>query len=409
MNTDQEIKSMCWYDQACVDSINKFVDVSVKNNPPAEHIGNLKELLALCERGTDLLDIGCGSAMVSYFCKDFNYYGCDLPHIIHGCAIRNQPSYFYRSCDIIEDELAWIKRFDVILLNAIIDVMYNGPGILRRVLTHANKYVIVHRQEVTENGKTHSSINPSYSSKTYHSVINRKDFEELVDSMGFDIVHESKLNFGNWENGGSSFLLKNRNRETKKYDSHPLRQLRNRIQNTNPCKVVVGAGDVVRGNDWICTNEEELDVHNEDDWKFLFGDKKAVAIFSEHVWEHLSNPDKAIKNAFDHLTYLGVLRIAVPDGFHLNPEYINSVKPGGTGAGADDHKILWNYLSLTSALKKAGFKVLPKEWWDEHGNFNTNRVEYHLGVVNRSFEKDERNADGKPNYTSLIIDAIKPC
>ena len=39
----------------------------------------------------------------------------------------------------------------------------------------------------------------------------------------------------------------------------------------------------------------------------------------------------------------GNFRIAVPDGFHTDPSYIENVKPGGTGEGSEDHKNLFNY------------------------------------------------------------------
>jgi len=44
------------------------------------------------------------------------------------------------------------------------------------------------------------------------------------------------------------------------------------------------------------------------------------------------------------------LRVAVPDGFHPNPGYIERVKPGGTGPGAGDHKILYTYRTLSAIL-----------------------------------------------------------
>ncbi len=49
------------------------------------------------------------------------------------------------------------------------------------------------------------------------------------------------------------------------------------------------------------------------------------------------------------------IRIAVPDGFHKDENYIRSVKPGGTGIGADDHKHLFNYKSLSTLFEKQGF------------------------------------------------------
>lgn len=408
MNTDQEIKSMCWYNDSCVDEINRFVDTHKEDDNITMHLKSLSKLLSLC-KGDRLLDLGTGSAMIAPMCTKmgFEFYGCDLPHIILGCSMRNQPDYFYRVCDLIEHNLSWIRKFDVLVLNGVIDVMYNGVGILNRVLTHANRYVIVHRQEITEQKENISIIKNSYGGKTYHSIINRNFFKRLVDEAGFDIVEEEKLNFGDWEGGGSSFLLKNRNFEDKRYENHPLRQLRNRIQTElGFLKIVVGAGDTIHNPEWITTNVEELDVENVDDWKFLFKETKANNIFSEHVWEHLANPDKANKNVFDYLTDGGRFRVAVPDGYHPDPNYIEAVRPGGIGAGADDHKFLYNIDTITESLEKAGFIVHPLEYW-KNGEFFCNHWTNGDGRVGRSRFNDERNGDG-PVYTSLIVDAIKP-
>ena len=57
-------------------------------------------------------------------------------------------------------------------------------------------------------------------------------------------------------------------------------------------------------------------------------------------------------NCYEFLRPGGRLRIAVPDGFHPEPGYIEYVRPGGTGIGADDHKVLYNYQSLRKLLEK---------------------------------------------------------
>lgn len=408
MSTDQEIKSMCWYQQEVIDEMNRFVDLHVKNHDVTQHMKPLTELLDLCPQDSNLIDLGTGTAMIAPLCNKFKFHGADLPHIIAGCAMRNQPQYFYRSCDLIEGDLVWVLGFDVVVLNGVVDIMYNGLGILRRILTYCSRYVVIHRQEITESGQSRSIVNGSYGGKTYHSIINRNDFNNLLQEMGFEIVQENKLNFGNWENGGSSFLLLNKNFVDKKYESHPLRQLRNTIQNRPYPKIVLGAGDQPHAIDWICTNHEELDVENKADWDFLFENTKATHLLAEHVWEHLPNPDIANKNAFDKLCVGGRLRIAVPDGFHPDPDYINYVKPGGIGAGADDHRHLWNYKTLTDSLEKVGFTVQLLEYWDESGTFNT-PIHWIVrdGFIKRSLNFDERNVDNEPNYTSLIVDAIK--
>ena len=148
---------------------------------------------------------------------------------------------------------------------------------------------------------------------------------------------------------------------------------------------------------------------HENDWRYFFDKNKIDAILAEHVWEHLNEKDGllAAQNCFKFLRPGGYLRIAVPDGLNPNPEYINYVKPGGTGDGADDHKVLYNYQILSSMLEKAGFKVNLLEYFDEYGRFHAENWKPEDGMIRRSKRFDKRNTDGVLNYTSLIIDAVK--
>lgn len=131
---------------------------------------------------------------------------------------------------------------------------------------------------------------------------------------------------------------------------------------------------------------------------------------AEHVWEHLNERDTELanKNCFHYLKNGGVLRLAVPDGFNPSREYIEYVRPGGIGAGADDHKILYNYKIMKERLERVGFKVKPLEYWDENGVFHFTDWTDDAGHVRRSRRYDPRNQDGSLNYTSLIVDAVKP-
>jgi predicted SAM-dependent methyltransferase len=131
---------------------------------------------------------------------------------------------------------------------------------------------------------------------------------------------------------------------------------------------------------------------------------------AEHVWEHLGSRQAIIANAncFEFLRPGGRLRIAVPDGFHPDPAYIEYVRPGGTGAGADDHKVLYNYKLISEELKNVGFEFRLLEYWDENGQFHFQEWSSEDGHISRSKRYDPRNQDGSLTYTSLIVDAIKP-
>ncbi len=195
----------------------------------------------------------------------------------------------------------------------------------------------------------------------------------------------------------------------ERYYNNTLRQLRNTITNSIDRKIVVGSGDVFYGRDWIATNLEDLDMTSEEDWAFFFGDTQADCIFSEHTFEHLT-PEQtmaALRNIYNYLKPGGKFRIAVPDGLFPNEDYINYVKPGGSGTGADDHKILYTYKTLLDVLHQVPFMVDLMEYWNDNGKFIANKWDVKFGKVERSKEFDVRNQDGELKYTSIIADCRK--
>lgn len=72
-------------------------------------------------------------------------------------------------------------------------------------------------------------------------------------------------------------------------------------------------------------------------------------------------------------------------------------------AGADDHKILYDYRSMT---EKLGFEINLLQYWDTQGNFHFNERSDEGGRISRS-KRYERNESGVVKYTPLVIDATK--
>ena len=180
------------------------------------------------------------------------------------------------------------------------------------------------------------------------------------------------------------------------------------LRKSKSINLVVGAGPT-KFPGWFSTDIATLDVTNEEHFKKYFSEKKIDKILAEHVLEHLTDNDLKlmVKNFYKYSKETINIRIAVPDGYHSDKNYIEMVKPGGTGAGADDHKRLFNYKSLSSFFESDGFISYPLDYWDESGKFNSNYQNDENGYVDRSFINDDRNKDGKPNYTSLIVDFKK--
>ena len=186
-------------------------------------------------------------------------------------------------------------------------------------------------------------------------------------------------------------------------------RLRRQLRETNDWKIVVGTSGVFEAG-WIPTDVEYLNLLHDDDWRAFFAEGSIAAILAEHVWEHLT-PEQGLRAAqacFQYLQPGGRLRIAVPDGSHPDAAYIRQVMVNGTGAGADDHKVLYTHETLTRMLQTAGFKVVGLEYFRSDGTFHCQEWSRSDGMIHRSSRFDERNLAGKLAYTSLMVDAFKP-
>lgn len=175
-----------------------------------------------------------------------------------------------------------------------------------------------------------------------------------------------------------------------------------------PLKLVIGASGLFDAG-WVGSDIEYLNLLNPSDWSRFFEKASIDAMLAEHVWEHLTPQEgqQGAKCCFEYLRQGGYLRVAVPDGFHPDQAYIDKVKPGGTGAGAFDHKVLYNHRSFSELFEAVGFRAVPLEYFDAQGEFHF--VEWHPddGKIRRSKRFDARNQNGQLNYTSLILDVYK--
>lgn len=179
-------------------------------------------------------------------------------------------------------------------------------------------------------------------------------------------------------------------------------------EKNQPLKIVIGSSSIFEKG-WIPSEIHFLNLLDESTWHVFFDENEITYLLAEHVWEHLTEEEGIIaaKNCFKFLKKGGNLRVAVPDGYHKDADYIKYVKPGGIGAGADDHKVLYTYKTFSKIFEKAGFEVTLLEYFDENKEFQFNDWDVEKGYIHRSINNDKRNSDGNPNYTSIIIDAYK--
>lgn len=180
------------------------------------------------------------------------------------------------------------------------------------------------------------------------------------------------------------------------------------LNTSKEIKLVVGSGKI-KFKGWFDTDIDTLNIINEKDFSKYFSKRKIDKILAEHVLEHLMDHELELMvvNFFKYSSRKVNIRIAVPDGFHHNQNYIDNVKPGGIGVGAQDHKNLFNYKTLGFLFEKHGFKAKLIEYWDENKNFHMGYLNDDKGFIHRSMLNDDRNNDGKPHYTSLIMDFTK--
>ncbi len=185
--------------------------------------------------------------------------------------------------------------------------------------------------------------------------------------------------------------------------------LKSTQKNRQQINIVIGSSGTADKN-WISTEQSWLDITNFESWSRHFVPGQIDRILAEHVLEHLSQVEtvNALKNIYLFLRPGGYIRVAVPDGNHPSRTYIEQVRPGGTGAGALDHKILYTFTSLQELFISQGFSVSKLEFFDNLKAFHMLKWVREDGMIFRSYEHDERNQGGINNYSSIIIDAKKP-
>ena len=180
------------------------------------------------------------------------------------------------------------------------------------------------------------------------------------------------------------------------------------LKENEDLRIVIGASNIFQDG-WCPTDIDNLNLLRTGSFNSLLGKRKACAFIAEHVWEHLSlkEAEVAAVNCYSYLKRGGYMRIAVPDGFHKNKSYIEAVKVGGTGLGSDDHKVLYNYKTLSKVFSNAGFRVKLLEYFDEENNFQFTKWNKDQGMIHRSERYDSRNKQEPLTYTSIIIDVFK--
>ncbi|MFH2030655.1 MAG: hypothetical protein ABIJ40_08595 [Bacteroidota bacterium] len=180
------------------------------------------------------------------------------------------------------------------------------------------------------------------------------------------------------------------------------------LKNHRDINIIIGSSRT-KYEGWFSSEQYFLDISKQSHFQRILKERKISKILAEHVLEHLTEKDlsRALRNFSLYSSENVNIRIAVPDGNHPDSDYIQSVKPNKNVTKSHGHQVLFNYKTLSAAFRKHGFEPKLLEYWDEKSHFNSIYQNDENGFVYRSFLNDSRNASGKPNYTSLIIDFFK--
>lgn len=172
-----------------------------------------------------------------------------------------------------------------------------------------------------------------------------------------------------------------------------------------PIKIIIGAG-LTQFEGWITTDIPAFDILKHEHWATLFQPNSIHRMLAEHVFEHLTVEQfrDFLRIARIYLADEGRIRIAIPDGNHIDPNYIQHVRPGGMGDGADDHQVLYTADLITEILTAQGYDFRLLEYFDTEGQFHQQDWDVKDGFIGRSAPYDKRNSNGKLVYTSLILD-----
>ncbi|MDC3113137.1 hypothetical protein OA415_06105 [Pelagibacteraceae bacterium] len=181
----------------------------------------------------------------------------------------------------------------------------------------------------------------------------------------------------------------------------------------NNLKIIVGAAESYQKG-WYSTNQQWLDIRNTYHWQKIFNSKIIITnVVAEHVFEHLTYDEciKSLRIMNKYMKKNAKIRIAVPDGYNPDRNYIKNVCINGIGDDAQDHKQLLNKDILFEILNKANFKPILIEGYDKNKNLTSNKFFNDEGFIRRSRQNKDNNLEKiwgfKDSKTSLIVDGIK--
>jgi SAM-dependent methyltransferase len=134
-----------------------------------------------------MLDVGCGAGAYAvlldrYFPNRFEYTGADYSKEILAIARRRAPSHSFEHLDVMADGVP--AGYDIVLASALIDVIADWEPALDRLLASDARYVLLHRQRITE-GPSRVDVTRGYRGQhTYATRLNLADLDRIARRHG---------------------------------------------------------------------------------------------------------------------------------------------------------------------------------------------------------------------------------
>lgn len=154
----------------------------------SNHFNSLNQCFQECKEAKSILDLGCGAAEVSRVFSNYDYAGADLEHIIKNVAEKKNPNKNYIIFDINLDDCAFLKKYDIVLMNSFLSEIPDYFKALNKVLLNSKKYIIVHRQEIQEMPSKLEEYVSYAGLTTTKTIINKKEFKNICSMNNFNII-----------------------------------------------------------------------------------------------------------------------------------------------------------------------------------------------------------------------------
>lgn len=165
----------------------------------SNHFLALKSCFDLAVDCETVLDVGCCKAELAEAFPNLNYTGADLKHVVENVSKILRPSLKYIHFDANSDDYSFMSNYDIIVMNSFLSEMPNGTEILSKVLSHAKKYVVIHRQDIqdittTVNYETYggmNTVNLILSKEHINKITNKHDCKIIFETQSF-LEHPEK-------------------------------------------------------------------------------------------------------------------------------------------------------------------------------------------------------------------------